>query len=403
MKLSSLSDLIGDSPTLKLNAKTAALKKEGVPVVHLGGGEPEYPAPQSVVDALIKKAQSRKIKYSPTTGGADLKKAVCTYTKAHYGFAAEPKNVIVSAGAKQAIYNFLLCVVNKGDEVIFPVPYWVSYPDMITLVGGVPVPVKPAEGIQVTFEEIKNAVTPKTKAIMLNSPNNPSGMLFDADFIKNIVELCESKGIWLMTDDIYHQLVFDGLTAGSPFKYAKDSSNIVAINGVSKVYGLTGLRIGWAVSSNTELIAAMGRMQAQTTSCNSDVSEAAALAALTGPQDCIDELRKILQNNRDVLVAELSKIPGVKICLPKGTFYCFADFSSYNKDSLALSGFLLEKVFVAVVPGVSFGMDGYLRVSYCACKENIIEGVSRIRWALDKASPAELKIGNIIIKKDWQI
>ena len=401
MKLSSLSALIGDSPTLKLNAKTAALKKEGFPIVHLGGGEPEYPAPQSAVDALIKKAQSRKIKYSPTTGSLDLRKAVCAYTKANYGFNPEPKQVIISAGAKQAIYNFLLCVVNPGDEVIFPVPYWVSYPDMITLVGGVPVQVRPQDGIQITFEQIKQAITPKTKAIMLNSPNNPSGTVFGDEFIKNLVELCEQKKIWLMTDDIYHQLVFDGVNPASPFTYAKDSSNIVAINGVSKVYGLTGLRIGWAVSSNTELIAAMGRMQAQTTSCNSDVSEAAALAALTGPQDCVDELRKILQNNRDVLIAELSKIPDVKINIPKGTFYCFADFSKYNKDSLALSAFLLDKVFVAVVPGVSFGLDGYLRISYCASKENIIEGVSRIRWALDKASSAELKIGDRIITKDW--
>ncbi len=401
MKLSSLSALIGDSPTLKLNAKTAALKKEGFPIVHLGGGEPEYPAPQSAVDALIKKAQSRKIKYSPTTGSLDLRKAVCAYTKANYGFNPEPKQVIISAGAKQAIYNFLLCVVNPGDEVIFPVPYWVSYPDMITLVGGVPVQVRPQDGIQITFEQIKQAITPKTKAIMLNSPNNPSGTVFGDEFIKNLVELCEQNKIWLMTDDIYHQLVFDGVNPASPFTYAKDSSNIVAINGVSKVYGLTGLRIGWAVSSNTELIAAMGRMQAQTTSCNSDVSEAAALAALTGPQDCVDELRKILQNNRDVLIAELSKIPDVKINIPKGTFYCFADFSKYNKDSLALSAFLLDKVFVAVVPGVSFGLDGYLRISYCASKENIIEGVGRIRWALDKASSAELKIGERVITKDW--
>lgn len=401
MKLSSLSTLIGDSPTLKLNAKTAALKKEGFPIVHLGGGEPEYPAPQSAVDALIKKAQSRKIKYSPTTGSLDLRKAVCAYTKANYGFDTEPKNVIISGGAKQAIYNFLLCVVNPGDEVIFPVPYWVSYPDMITLVGGVPVQVRPQDGIQITFEQIEQAITHKTKAIMLNSPNNPSGTVFEKDFIKKLVELCEQKKIWLMTDDIYHQLVFDGVNPASPFAFAKDNSNIVAINGVSKVYGLTGLRIGWAVSSNTELIAAMGRMQAQTTSCNSDVSEAAALAALTGPQDCVDELRKILQNNRDVLIAELSKIPDVKINIPKGTFYCFADFSKYNKDSLALSAFLLDKVFVAVVPGVSFGLDGYLRISYCASKENIIEGVSRIRWALDKASSSELKVGDRTITKDW--
>jgi len=401
MKLSKLSALIGDSPTLKLNAKTAALKKEGLPVVHLGGGEPEYPAPMSAVDAIIKKAQSRKIKYSPTTGSLDLKKAVCSYTKENYGIALEPKNVIISAGAKQSIYNFLLTAVNAGDEVIFPVPYWVSYPDMIKLVGGVPVPVKPESGLQVSFEQIKKAVTPKTKAIILNSPNNPSGQVFDKDFVKNVVELCESKGIWLMTDDIYHKLVFEGKVAPGPFAYAKNSDNIVAVNGVSKVYGLTGLRIGWAVSSNAEIIAAMGRMQAQTTSCNSALSEAAALGALTGPQECVDELRKILENNRNVLLAELAQIKGVKVYAPKGTFYCFADFSSYNKDSLALSGFLLEKVLVAVVPGVSFGIDGYLRISYCASAENIKEGMRRIRWALDKNSSKTIEIGGKTVTKDW--
>lgn len=401
MKLSDLSSVIGDSPTLKLNAKTAALKKEGLPVIHLGGGEPEIPAPLSAVDAIVKKAQSRKIKYSPSTGSPELKAAVVDYTKKHYGVSLENKNIIVSSGAKQAIYNFLLSVVNKGDEVIFPVPYWVSYPDMIRLVGGVPVPVKPKEGIQITFEQLASAVTSKTKAIMLNSPSNPAGVLFDEDFVKKTVELCESKNIWLMTDDIYHQLVFEGAKAPSPFKYAKNPDNIVAVNGVSKLYGLTGLRIGWAVSTNKEVIAAMGRMQAQTTSCNSALSEAGALAALTGPQEVVDELRKILENNRNALLSELSKIEGLKVTAPKGTFYCFVDFSRYNKDSLALSAFLLDKVMVSTVPGVSFGLEGYLRISYCAARENIIEGLRRIRWALDKAAPAEIKIGDKIVKKDW--
>lgn len=401
MKLSDLSFVIGDSPTLKLNAKTAALKKEGLPVVHLGGGEPEIPAPLSAVEAIIQKANSRKIKYSPSSGTAELKAAVVEYTKKHYGISLENKNVIISSGAKQAIYNFLLSAVNKGDEVIFPVPYWVSYPDMIKLAGGVPVAVKPKEGIQITFEELKAAVSPKTKAIMLNSPSNPAGVLFGEDFIKKTVELCEQKNIWLMTDDIYHQLVFDGEKTPSPFKFAKKPDNIVAINGVSKLYGLTGLRIGWAISTNKEIISAMGRFQAQTTSCNSSISEAGALAALTGPQKVVDELRKILENNRNTLLAELSKIEGLKVFAPKGTFYCFVDFSRYNKDSLALSAFLLDKVLVATVPGISFGLDGYLRISYCAAKENIIEGLRRIRWALDKAAPAEIKIGDKIVRKDW--
>ncbi|MDR1684813.1 MAG: pyridoxal phosphate-dependent aminotransferase [Elusimicrobiota bacterium] len=401
MKLSNLSGLIGESPTLNLNAKTAALKKQGLPIVHLGGGEPETPAPLSAVEAIIKKVQTRKIKYSPTTGGPELKKAVCDYTLRAYGKEVAPANVIVSTGAKQAIYNFLLCAVNPGDEVIFPVPYWVSYPDMITLVGGKPVPVKPAKGIEVSFEEIAAAVTPKTKAIMFNNPGNPAGVVYGEDFVKKLVEFCEQKGIWLMTDDIYHQLVFGGIKTPSPFKYAKNADNIVAINGVSKVYGLTGLRIGWAVSTNKTIIAAMGRMQAQTTSCNSDVTEAGALGALTGPQDCITELVSTLQDNKNALMAEYKKIKNIGVTEPKGTFYSFVDFSAYNKDSIALSTFLLDKVMVATVPGVSFGLEGYLRISYCAGKENILEGMRRIVWALDKDAKEPLKIGDTLIHKDW--
>ena len=179
MKLSILSSVIGDSPTLKLNAKAAELKKKGEPIVHLGGGEPVELAPKGSVEAMLKKVQSGKIKYSPATGLPELKEAVCEYTKEQYGKEVTNANVIITGGAKQAIYNFLLCAVNPGDEVIFPAPYWVSYPEMVKLVGGTPVVVRPKEGIKVSIEEIKAAITPKTKAIMFNSPNNPSGILFD--------------------------------------------------------------------------------------------------------------------------------------------------------------------------------------------------------------------------------
>ncbi|MDR1123345.1 MAG: pyridoxal phosphate-dependent aminotransferase [Elusimicrobiota bacterium] len=401
MKLSSIAGVVGESPTLNLNAKTAALKKQGLPIIHLGGGEPETPAPLSAVEAIIKKVQTRKIKYSPATGGPELRKAVCGYTKSFYGFEAAVPNVIISSGAKQAIYNFLMCAVNPGDEVVYPVPYWVSYPEMVQLVGGRPVPVAPAKGIESTFEEIQKAITPKTKAVMFNNPGNPAGIVYGEDFVKKLVELCEQRGIWLMTDDIYHQLVFGGAKTPSPFKYAKNPDNIVAINGVSKVYGLTGLRIGWAVSSNKEMIAAMGRVQAQTTSCNSDVSEAGALGALTGPQDCVAELVQTLEENKNILMGEYKKIKDISVTEPKGTFYSFVDFSKYNKDSMALSEFLLEKVMVATVPGACFGLDGYLRISYCAGKENILEGMRRIIWALDKDAREPLKIGGITVQKDW--
>ncbi len=380
--LSSRASQIGDSPTLKINAKARALKAAGQPVIHLGGGEPTYPAPQAAVDAIIQKAQSRKIKYTPSSGTPELKQAVLQYTKTHYAHTFEVSNVLISAGAKQALFNFLLAAVEPGDEVVFPAPFWVSYPEMVKLAGGTPVIVKPSQGLRVTVEEVKAAVTPKTKAILLNSPCNPAGHIFSADFIKELVEFAEQKQIFLVMDDIYHQLVFDGAKTPNPCAYAKDFNNLVIINGVSKLYGLTGLRIGWAVSANHDLISAMGRMQAQSTSCNSDVSEAAACAALNGPQDCVKDLCAVLEDNRNTLLAELAKIPHIRVEKPQATFYSFVDFSYYNKDSNALATYLLEKVLVAVVPGKAFGAEGYLRISFCADKTAIVEGVRRIADAL---------------------
>ena len=398
--LSKLAGLIGDSPTLKINGAARALKSAGEPVIHLGGGEPTYPAPPAAVEAIIDKAKSRKIKYTPSSGTPELKQAVIQYTEKFYGRRVEPANVLISAGAKQALFNFLLAAVNPGDEVIFAAPYWVSYPEMVKLVGGVPVVVKPQQGLQVTANQILGAVTPKTKAILLNSPCNPSGQIYDADFIKTVVEFAEKKDIFLVLDDIYHQLVFDGKTVPNPCAYAKEGKNLVIINGVSKLYGLTGLRIGWAVSVRKDLMAAMGRMQAQSTSCNSDLSETAAAAALLGDQRCIADLRKILEENRNALMEELANIAHVRVKKPAGTFYAFADFSHYNASSQALAEYLLEKALVAVVPGIAFGADGYLRISFCADKASIIEGVRRIRWALDKTAPNEIKIGDKIVTRN---
>lgn len=400
LALSKLALQIGDSPTLKINAQARALKASGQPVIHLGGGEPTYPAPQAAVEAIIEKAQSRKIKYSPSSGTPALKEAVLNYTAKYYGRRFQAGNVLVSAGAKQALFNFLLAAINPGDEVLFAAPYWVSYPEMVRMAGGTPVIVRPEKELQITAAQLLAAVTPNTKAIIINSPCNPSGQIYGEDFIKTVVEFTEKEDIFLVMDDIYHQLVFDGQTVPNPCSYAKEGKNLVIINGVSKLYGLTGLRIGWAVSADKELIAAMCRMQAQSTSCNSDLSEVAAAAALNGDQSCVSDLRKILEENRNVLLEELNKIPNVRVVKPAGTFYSFADFSHYNADSNALAQFLLEKALVAVVPGRAFGAEGYLRISYCADKASIIEGIRRIRWALDKTAPNEIKIGDKIVTRD---
>ena len=401
VSLSKLANAIGDSPTLKINAKARALKAAGEPVIHLGGGEPTYPAPQAAVEAIIQKAQSRKIKYTPSSGTPELKAAVLDYTQQHYGRRYEPANVIISSGAKQALYNFLLAAVDPGDEVVFPAPYWVSYPEMVRMAGGTPVIVRGENGkLGVTAEQILKAVTPNTKAILINSPCNPSGQIYSEDFIKTVVEFAERKNIFLVMDDIYHQLVFDGQKTPNACAYAKEGKNLVIINGVSKLYGLTGLRIGWAVCAHKELIAAMGRIQSQSTSCNCDLSEAAAAAALNGDQSCVQDLCRILQENRDVLLKEAAQIPYVHVKKPAGTFYSFMDFSHYNADSNALAQYLLEKALVAVVPGASFGAEGYLRISYCADQASLVEGMRRIRWALDENAPKEIKIGDKLVTRN---
>ncbi len=389
LTLSSRAQSIGDSPTLKINALARALKKEGKPLIHLGGGEPVFPAPEAAVKAIVAKAETRKIKYTPSSGTPELKEAVVKYTLDNYGKKVGPENIIISAGAKQALYNFLLSVVNPGDEVVFPAPYWVSYPEMVKMAGGTPVIVRPSKGLQITASELAAAVTDKTKAILLNSPNNPSGLIFDAPFIEAVVKLAEEKNIFLLMDDIYHKLVFDGKICPNPYDYSVKGQNLVIANGVSKLYGLTGLRIGWAVSENRSLISAMGRMQAQSTSCNCDLSEAAAAAALLGDQACIGDLRSLLEENRNVLLRELEQIPHITVHKPQGTFYSFADFSRYNPDSQALAQYLLEKALVAVVPGKAFGMDGHLRISFCASQDSIVEGVRRIKRALENLSLKE--------------
>jgi len=401
MNISDLSRRISDSRTLQLNAQAGKLKEEGQPVIHLGGGEPQSPMPPAAQKASLEKVQSGKVKYTPVGGTKAMKKAVLSYTERQYGKTFKPENVLVSGGAKQALYNFLMAAVNPGDEVIFPAPYWVSYPDMVRLVGGKPVIVRPQPGqFEPRLQDIEAAVTDKTRAIILNSPNNPSGEVYSEALIAEAARFCEKKGIYLVMDDIYHQLVFDGMKAPACYGFTKTDSFIVVINGISKLYGMTGFRIGWAVG-NPELVAVMNRLQGQTTSCPSDLSQTAAAAALDGPQDCVGELRAALQDTRNALAAELAKCSRIKLRMPKGTFYSLPDFSACGMSSNELCAFLLEKALVVTVPGSEFGMEGHLRLSYCGPKADVVEGARRICWALDPAAPKTIKLGTKEVTRSW--
>jgi aspartate aminotransferase len=382
------------------------LREKGEPVIHLGGGEPKSKTPLDAVVSCSSMLHTGDIKYAPPDGIPALKKAIIRYTEEHYARIPAAENVIASSGAKQAIMVALHAILDPKEEVIFPVPYWVSYPEMVKLAGGVPVPVMARDGgFQPTVTEMADAVGQYTKAVILNSPNNPSGAVYSEEFIAGVVELCEKRGLYLIMDDTYNRLLFDGRTPTNCYNYTEigdlDRSKLILINCVSKMYAMTGFRIGWAIGSR-ELVRAMTNIQSQETSGPATPSQWAAVGALNGLQSCVESLRVTLENNRNVMMTRLGAFPGVRVQKPGGTFYCFPDFSAYDRDSGKLARLLLEKVRVVTVPGREFGMEGHLRLSYCGTLKEVTSGIERMQWALDPNAPNELFLGGRKLVRDWQ-
>jgi len=404
MAVSELASTIIESPTLRLNEEARLLRERGEPVIHLGIGEPKNKTPIAAILASAAKLNQGDVKYCPTDGTPSLKKAIIRYTEEHYDKVVAPENVIVSAGAKQSIYNLLYCILNPQDEVVILAPYWVSYPEMVKMCYGVPVIVTPEDGsFHPRMEDITRAVSSNTKAIIINSPNNPSGVVYREEFIAQIIDFCERKKIYVIMDDIYHKLVFDGKRAPSAYQFTTrdlEDSRVLVVNGIAKLYGMTGFRIGWCVAPR-KLVTVMTNVQAQTTSCSSPVMQAGAEGALIGLQSIVEGLRLQIQNNRDVAMRELMSFNGVKTCKPDGTFYCLPDFRAYNGNSVELARFILKKALVVTVPGRDFGMEGHLRLSFAGTVKDVTEGIARIKWALDPTSPNDIYIGDKKLIRDW--
>jgi len=409
MSLSQVASSIPASPTIALNEEARLLREKGEPVIHLGIGEPKNKTPITAILSSAAKLASGDVKYVPTDGTPSLKKAIVRYSEENYDRVVAPQNIIVSDGAKQSLFNTLFTLCNPQDEVIVIAPYWVSYPEMIRMIGAIPVIVTPEDGSFVPrFEEIEQAVGSYTKAIIVNSPNNPSGMVYPENLISKIVDLCEHKGIYMICDDIYHKLVFDGKVAVPACKYTQhdvENSKIILVNGVAKLYGMTGFRVGWVIAPK-KLVAIMTNVQSQTTTCVSPVMQAAAEGALTGMQSIVESLRLSIQNNRDVLMQELHSFTDVHCVKPQGTFYALPDFKAYCRNSVAknsveLCQFLLKKALVVTVPGKEFGMENHLRLSYAGTVKEITEGIERMKWALDPNAPSEIYIGDRKLVRDW--
>lgn len=381
---------VSPSPTLAITAKAKAMQAEGIDVVNFGAGEPDFDTPQHIKDAAVASLQSGFTKYTPTSGTADLKKAICEKLKRENELDYAPNQVIVSLGAKHSIYNAVLATVDPGDEVIIPAPYWVSYPEIVGMAEGKPVYIQTDEstGFTAPIDALRTAITPRTKMLILNSPSNPTGGVYDRKQIEQIAELAVEKGFYVLSDEIYEKIIYDGREHVSIASFGDAIKKLtITINGFSKAFSMTGWRLGYAAAEK-EIIDAMEAIQSHSASNLVSFTQPAAVAALNGPAEVVDTMVAEFDKRRKVIVQRLNDIAGVSCSMPGGAFYVFPNVSGlYGKKvttSDALSEFLLSEAKVAVVAGSGFGADKYIRISYATSMDNIEKGLDRIAGAAAK-------------------
>ena len=386
MKISKLVSGIQESATLAVTAKANALKAEGKDVIGFAAGEPDFDTPDDIKEAAIKAIRDGKTKYTPVAGIPELRKAVADVVNKEYGTKMVPANVLVSCGAKHSLYNLFVTIFDAGDEVICPSPYWVSYSAMIEIAGAKPILIDTRNtGLKLQAEQVKQAITPRTRGIIINSPSNPTGMIVEKKEIEKIAELCVKHDIAIVADDIYQKIVFPGNTFTSIASLGPEvAARSFIVIGASKTFSMTGWRIGYCIGDK-DVIAAMGRLQSQSTSNATSFAQYGAYQSLTGDQGIVAERTKIFEKRRDLMVSKIREIPDLDIISPEGSFYCFPSMKGLIgrfKGSTDLANFLLDKALVAIVPGIEFGSDEHFRLSFATSDKNIIEGLDRIKKAL---------------------
>jgi len=386
MKISQVVSKIPGSPTLALTAKVKQLRAQGKNVIGFGAGEPDFDTPDPIKASAIEALRRGATKYTPVDGLPELKDAICANVYTDYGLKVLPENVIVSCGAKHSLYNLFLTLFEGGDEVLVPAPYWVSYPPMIELTGAKAVIIDTrSNGMQLTADMVKEAITPRSRGIVLNSPSNPTGMVFDPRELEKIAALCVENDMVIISDDIYRKIIFDDAEFFSVATISPEvARRTFIIDGMSKTYAMTGWRIGYCIGDK-DVIKAMGRLQSQSTSNPTSFAQVGAVASLTGDQSAVEEMRKVFEKRRDLIVSKLREIPGFEISPPQGSFYSFPSIRGYMDrfgGSADLAEHLITNALVAVVPGEGFGAPDHIRLSFATSEKNIIEGVDRIREAL---------------------
>jgi len=389
-RISARVSAISESATLAVDAKAKALKAAGRPVIGFGAGEPDFPTPGYIVEAAQKAAaEPRFHKYTPAAGLPELRKAIADKTARDSGYAVTPDQVLVTNGGKQAVYEAFATLLDDGDEALLPAPYWTTYPEAIALAGGVPVPVHTDEssGYLASVGDLEAARTERTKLLVFVSPSNPTGAVYPPEQVKAIGEWAAAKGIWVVTDEIYEHLVYDGATFSSiPVATPEIANRCVVLNGVAKTYAMTGWRVGWMIGPK-DVIKAATNLQSHATSNVANVSQAAALAAVSGDLSAVAAMREAFDRRRKTIVRMLNEIPGVVCPEPLGAFYAYPSVKGVLGSQIAgqrpqssaeLASLILDEAEVAVVPGEAFGTPGYFRLSYALGDADLEEGVSRI-------------------------
>ncbi|MBN3944080.1 MAG: pyridoxal phosphate-dependent aminotransferase [Nostoc sp.] len=380
MKLAARVSQVTPSLTLAIAAKAKALKAEGIDVCSFSAGEPDFDTPAHIKAAAVKALDEGKTKYGAAAGEPKLREAIAHKLKIDNGLDYKSENVIVTNGGKHSLYNLIVALIDPGDEVIIPAPYWLSYPEMVTLVGGVSVivPTDATTGYKITPEQLRKAITPKTKLFILNSPSNPTGMVYTPDEIKALAQVVVDADIFVVSDEIYEKILYDGaehISIGSLGKEIFDRTLIS--NGFAKAYSMTGWRLGY-LAGPVEIIKAASTIQGHSTSNVCTFAQYGAIAALQSPQDCVEEMRQAFAKRRQVMLDRLNAIPGLSTAKPDGAFYLFPDISKTGLKSLEFCDALLEEHQVAVIPGIAFGADDNIRLSYATDMATIEKGMDRL-------------------------
>ncbi|KZL94509.1 pyridoxal phosphate-dependent aminotransferase [Clostridium magnum] len=389
MILSRKAQQIEPSITLAITAKAKKMKADGIDVIGFGAGEPDFNTPEYIQKAAIKAIKEGYTKYTPASGIMELKNAIVEKFRKDNGLEYNTSQIIISTGAKQSLANVFAAALNPGDEVIIPVPYWVSYPELVKLQGGVPIFVETEEnnGFKYTIEKLEKAITKNTKMILINSPNNPTGTVYSKKELEDIANFAKEKDILILSDEIYEKLIYGDTKHVSIASLSGDAyQRTIVINGVSKAYAMTGWRIGYA-AANKEIVRLMSNIQSHTTSNPNSIAQYASVAALKGDTSSMDSMVAEFKNRRDYMVNEINRIDGLSCIKPEGAFYVMMNISKtigkkFNdvkiEDSISFCDQLLEREKVAVIPGIGFGIDNYVRLSYATSAENIEKGLDRI-------------------------